>query len=110
MLTIYRKTDRIIPLLEEAEKKGLGILKIHSHPTGYSKFSTTDDISDKELFESVFGWCNHDGIHSSSIMLPSGEIFGRIFTPNLDTFPLDKISILLFIFCQSILSLKIEFF
>lgn len=87
------KTDRIIPLLEEAEKKGLGILKIHSHPTGYSKFSATDDISDKELFESVFGWCNHDGIHSSSIMLPSGEIFGRIFTPNLDTFPLDKISI-----------------
>jgi proteasome lid subunit RPN8/RPN11 len=50
------KTDSIQPILVEADKYGLSVLKIHSHPSGYADFSKTDDQSDLKLFESVFGW------------------------------------------------------
>src|ERR1039458_1151190 len=39
-------TQRLIPLLEEAGRRDLAILKIHSHPGGYSQFSSVDDESD----------------------------------------------------------------
>lgn len=90
---VHWKTERIIPLLEQAEKQNLAILKIHSHPTGYPQFSKTDDESDGELFQSVFGWCENDGVHASAVMVPDGSIFGRVFTPTMETFPIDKISI-----------------
>ena len=40
------KTERIIPFLELAEKENMAILKIHSHPGGYMKFSDIDDVSE----------------------------------------------------------------
>ncbi|WP_370032435.1 ThiF family adenylyltransferase [Flavobacterium sp. 28YEA47A] len=92
-LFVNWKTERIIPFLEEAEKHNLAILKIHSHPTGYPQFSKTDDQSDSELFTSVFGWCDYDGVHASAVMVPDGSIFGRVFTHDLRTFPIEKISV-----------------
>jgi len=86
-------TKIIIPYLEKASRKGLGILKIHSHPGGLNAFSETDDISDKELFESVYGWMDDDEPHASAIMLPDGKIFGRIFHPNLKCENLTKVNI-----------------
>lgn len=83
----------IIPYLEKASRRGLAILKIHSHPTGLSIFTETDNVSDKELFESVFGWMEDDEPHASAIMLPEGKIFGRIFHLDLSYHPIDKISI-----------------
>ena len=71
-------TRRLIPLLEEAARRDLAILKIHSHPGGYSRFSSLDDESDTDLFNSVFGWTDSTYIHASSIMLPSGRMFGRV--------------------------------
>ena len=87
------KTNSIIPLLIEAEKYGLSILKIHSHPTGFPNFSETDDKSDLELFSSVYGWIEHKRPHMSAIMLPSGEIFGRIIHNSLKSSPIHKIAI-----------------
>lgn len=90
---VHWKTERIIPFLEQAEKNNLAILKVHSHPTGYPQFSKTDNKSDIELFQSVFGWCDYDGVHASAVMLPDGKIFGRVFTTTMETFPIHKISI-----------------
>lgn len=87
------KTERIIPLIEEAAKYNLAILKIHSHPTDFPKFSETDNISDSELFKSVFGWCSYDGVHASAVMLSSGVIFGRVFDHHLNVYPINKISV-----------------
>ncbi len=87
------KTDRIVPLLEEAEKYNMAILKIHSHPGGYPQFSKIDDQSDHELFSSVFGWCDGDGVHASAVMLPGGEIFGRVFDSSLKTQKITKIAV-----------------
>src|ERR1035437_6081003 len=33
------RTERLVPLMQEAEKRNMAILKIHSHPTGVPFFS-----------------------------------------------------------------------
>ena len=84
-------TQRLIPLLKEAEKRDLGILKIHSHPGGYPQFSSTDDESDRDLFNSVFGWTDSAFPHASAVMLPDGRMFGRSILPDGSFQPLDSI-------------------
>ena len=61
----------------EAAEKDLAILKVHSHPGGYDAFSGTDDESDRNFFESVYGWVDGDRPHGSSIMLPDGRMRAR---------------------------------
>lgn len=87
-------TKSFLPYLEKAAKKNMGVLKIHSHPTGYPNFSGIDDKSDNELFESVYGWMDSDEPHASAVMLPDGEIFGRVFLPDLSAKPISKISVI----------------
>jgi hypothetical protein len=84
-------TKRLIPLLEEAAKDDSAILKIHSHPGGYPQFSTTDDESDRDLFNSVFGWTDSEYPHASAVMLPDGRMFGRAILRDGTFQPLDSI-------------------
>lgn len=84
-------TKRLIPLLEAAAKRDLAILKIHSHPGGYGGFSSIDDDSDKDLFNSIFGWTDSSFPHASAIMLPQGRMFGRAILPDASFQPLDSI-------------------
>ena len=86
-------TQRLIPLLETAAQEDLAILKIHSHPGGYEDFSGTDDESDKDLFNSVFGWTDSTFPHASAIMLPGGRMFGRAIMPDGSFHDLDSISV-----------------
>lgn len=65
-------------LLAKAAKESLSILYLHSHPTGYSSFSTTDDTNDCGLYDTFYGYVE-DGPHASAIMLPDGRIFGRVW-------------------------------
>ncbi len=65
------------PILNRAMKLGLGVVKIHSHPTGYPWFSDTDDQAEADLFPSVFGWLGDQGPMASAIMLPSGQLVAR---------------------------------
>jgi hypothetical protein len=65
---------RLVPLLEEAARRDLAILKIHSHPGGYPQFSSVDDESDAYLFNSVFGWTDSEFPHASAVMLPDGRL------------------------------------
>ncbi len=66
-------------LITKAEKNGMAILKIHSHPGGYKFFSKCDDKSDREYFSCLSTWFNDASVHASAIMLPDGEIMGRTF-------------------------------
>jgi proteasome lid subunit RPN8/RPN11 len=75
-------TELIEDALERAESERLSFIKIHSHPNGYTSFSATDEKSDSELLPAVRGSVEHDIPHGSAIMLPSGEIFGRVLTSN----------------------------
>lgn len=87
------KTDRLIPLLKEAKRCDAGIVKIHSHPGGYDRFSATDDAADQELFATACSWLESDTIHASVIMLPDGRLFGRALLPGLRYEPIDLISV-----------------
>ncbi len=86
-------TKRLIPLLEEASRRDLAILKIHSHPGGYAQFSSVDDESDADLFNSVFGWTDSSFPHASAVMLPDGRIFGRAILPDGSFQELDSIMV-----------------
>lgn len=70
-------TKSLIPILEEASRYDMAVLKIHSHPGGYPRFSQVDDDSDADLFNSIYGWTDSYFPHASAIMLPNGRIFGR---------------------------------
>lgn len=70
-------TDLIVPALEEAERKQLSVVKIHSHPTGFPRFSAADDAADNALLPAVRGWIEADIPHGSAVMLPAGNMFGR---------------------------------
>jgi len=65
------------PLLEKAERYGLSVVKFHSHPTDYRRFSATDDVSDARLFIGIHAWIDKDVLHGSVVMLPDGTMFGR---------------------------------
>jgi hypothetical protein len=65
------------PLLEEAARDGLSVVKFHSHPADYRQFSATDDRSDRRLFEGIHAWIGCCVPHASVVMLPDGSMFGR---------------------------------
>ncbi|MBL7789354.1 MAG: ThiF family adenylyltransferase [Chitinophagales bacterium] len=88
---LHWSTQRIQHYFERIGKSDLALLKIHSHPNGYDKFSSTDDFSDIEFFNSAFGWAINDKPHASAVMLPEGKIFGRFFFNDLHHEPIDKI-------------------
>jgi len=83
--------DSLLPILDKAEAKGLSVVKVHSHPNGYSQFSKWDDESDGKLFPCLK---NADAgiIHASAVMLPGGNMFGRYYGGG-QFFPLERISV-----------------
>lgn len=86
-------TETLIPLLAEASKRGLALVKIHSHPGGFAEFSSTDDASDRDLFPSVYGWMNDESPHASAVMLPDGQIFGRVVRPDSEFEQISLVSV-----------------
>ena len=86
-------TDAIVPALLTAEAKNLSVVKIHSHPGGYSEFSECDDSADRDLFPSIYGWVDGDQPHGSAVMLPDGRIFGRTVSPERVFRPFDRVTV-----------------
>jgi hypothetical protein len=81
------------PILNRALTMDMAVVKVHSHPTGFDWFSTTDDIAEREMFPSVFGWLNTDAPLASLIMLPDGRLVGRAVQESGEGAPLDGIRI-----------------
>jgi len=80
-----RKVDQVTwssnvlqPVLEKAKRNNFGVIKFHSHPTGYASFSETDDISDRALFPKIYSWLDSDNPNASAILLADGTVIGRI--------------------------------
>lgn len=70
--------EALDPVLPRALDQDLALVKIHSHPTGYPWFSSTDDEADSSLFPCVVGWLGEGkGPMASAIMLPDGRMVGR---------------------------------
>lgn len=71
------RTDLLPDLCARAKAQGLAVLRLHSHPTGYERFSKFDDSSDAATFEAIFAWLDSPEPHASAVMLPDGRLFGR---------------------------------
>lgn len=84
--------DYIDGILERATSEGLSVIKVHSHPNGYAAFSKTDDESDQQLLPMIRGWVEADVLHGSAVMLPDGQMFGRVLRDNKFE-PIDSISV-----------------
>lgn len=82
------QTIDIESILEKASDENLALVKFHSHPSGYNKFSKYDDLSDESLFDAVFGWVNNSKPHASVVMLPNGDMFGREILPSFTISPI----------------------
>jgi hypothetical protein len=80
-VSIVWPTKIMEPWLQEADRLGLSIVKVHSHPGRYAEFSPQDNRSDGDLFPCIDGWIDADVPHASAVMLPDGRIFGRLVTP-----------------------------
>lgn len=86
-------TEILIPILEEAMKRDMAVVKVHGHPERVEHFSEIDDASDQELFPSIFGWVNEDYPHGSAVMLPNGRMFGRAVFPDDSMIPFWSIAV-----------------
>ena len=85
--------DYIAPMLERAAEEGLSVIKVHSHPTGYAAFSATDDEGDARLLPMIRGWIEADIPHGSAVMLPDGQMFGRILGSGKEFEPIHCINV-----------------
>ena len=70
-------TEYIMPILNRAAEQNLRLVKIHSHPGGFSEFSQQDDRSDRSLFPFISEWTGESGSNGSVVILPGGRMFGR---------------------------------
>jgi len=82
----------LVDLLVGAASKGMALVKLHSHPTNLPSFSSTDDESDRELFDRVFPFLGSHEPHGSAIMLPGGRVFGRWYNEKLIPTPFSHVS------------------
>ncbi len=63
--------------ITEIDRQGLSLITVHSHPNGYSDFSSVDNMNDRELFRSVCSWFDDRRPNGSAIMLPGGKLIAR---------------------------------
>lgn len=86
-------TDALMPILAKAARRGMAVLKIHSHPGDYAQFSPTDDESDLELFQAISNYVERDLPHASAVMLPDGRVFARFVSSDGGFEPIESISV-----------------
>jgi hypothetical protein len=73
-------TDCIVEALNRAADEHLSVVKVHSHPNGFAEFSATDIAADDRLLPMIQGWVEAPILHGSTVMLPDGQMFGRVWS------------------------------
>lgn len=86
-------TSVVDSALSAAYGRKLAIVKVHSHGESWRSFSNFDDRSDEALFASVSSLLDDDLPHASLIMLPDGELFGRMVGDGIILDPLSSITV-----------------
>ncbi len=81
----------LVPVLEKALKRGLLVLKIHSHPGNYERFSQQDDETDLNLVKGIEAILEQGACLISAFMLSDGKIYGRIVGGTRGFAPIDQV-------------------
>ncbi len=87
-------TRYVADALAEAERRGLAVVKAHSHPDGCTAFSAFDDASDRAVFGFVYDWLERTqgaAPHASLVLLPDSTAFGRVVLLGGTFEPLERI-------------------
>ncbi len=71
--------DRLADAQDQAEREGMTLVLIHSHPGGMFAFSDADDASDAVVMRHLFdGWCGVvPAVIGSAVMVPGGAVRAR---------------------------------
>lgn len=80
-------------LLDRATAEGWSVVKVHSHPADYRRFSEADDRSDAPLFAGIHALVDRPVPHASVIMLADGTMLGRTVGPAGEFEPLESITV-----------------
>ena len=91
-VTITWPTRFADDLVQEAAKRGMAVLKVHSHPGGLETFSAFDDKSDTSFLGSVSTILEDKQPHASAVMLPCGRMFARALNDKGEFCPVDLVS------------------
>lgn len=83
----------LVPLLERAIKRGLWVLKIHSHPDGSTRFSCQDDHTDLELAEGLEAVLDRSPCLLTAFMSSSGRVYSRVVTAAGSFQPVDRVMV-----------------
>lgn len=83
----------LLPLYEYLESNGLSLIILHSHPAGFSDFSSTDNENDLKILSRLTASIEGKQPHGSAIMLPDGEIKARVMDPDEKFISIDLVSI-----------------
>ncbi|MEM1050336.1 MAG: ThiF family adenylyltransferase, partial [Pseudomonadota bacterium] len=75
-------TVALAPFLVRQTALGLSFENVHRHPTVFPGFSDFHFKRDRLLLPMVRGWIEAEVFHGSAVMLPDGELFGRILDPD----------------------------
>jgi hypothetical protein len=86
-------TRRLEELLVQAIERDMAVVKFHSHPGGFDRFSEIDDRADADLFGSIHGWTDGHDPHASVIVLPDGRMLGRAIHVDGGFEPLNRIAV-----------------
>ncbi|TWI06373.1 ThiF family adenylyltransferase [Aerolutibacter ruishenii] len=80
--------------LDRAEREGLVVWKVRSHPNAMRGFSAQDDVSDRELLPIFSAWGEQVSAPSgSAIMLPDGSLLGRYLQGSGEFVELDAVQV-----------------
>ena len=80
-------------LLDHAAADGLSVVKIHSHPADFRRFSDADDRSDTQMFAGIDALVDRPVPHASVILMGDGSMFGRVVGAGGEFEPLESIMV-----------------
>ncbi|WP_290920247.1 ThiF family adenylyltransferase [Halodesulfovibrio sp.] len=80
-------------LLAKANEEQLAVVKVCSHPDGPSHFTTADDKIDFDLLPLLAGFKGTISPSASVILLPDGQMFGRVMYALQKYTPMSSINI-----------------
>jgi proteasome lid subunit RPN8/RPN11 len=74
--------ERLAEAQDRAEREGMTLVLMHSHPAGLFEFSEADDSSDAIVMRHLFdGWCGSiPAVIGSAIVVPGGAIRARTYS------------------------------
>lgn len=95
----HREPDRLTwptQVLDEwiEQIDDVGLVLVHSHPSGYPEFSPLDDASDLALMPYLYPYALTDAPwNGTAIMLPDGAIRARLYARDMTPQPIDLVAI-----------------